>query len=303
MVVGGKEARPRSQDLAKDLSVHVDGIADEGTRAVAGRRQGLGKSRGRQGTWRAAPDDLPVGGAEEADFVRQMENKLVDQLHQNNADLGFQFLAIKQRGLAASSGATPFDILFLALSFFVIAAALLLVALLFRLDVERRASEIGILLAVGFRRRLTTRLLVVEGTIVAAAGGLIGVAAGVGYAWLMLAGLRSWWLGAIVTPFLQLYVSQASLAIGYISGVVVCVLTIVWSVFRMKRLAVRQLLAGQATEDSKIVYSNAGRWTTAVSLACLVASVCLAFAATRLGGEAQAGAVRLGPWRSNKAAP
>ncbi len=237
-----------------------------------------------------APNDLPVGGDPEEAFVRDLEKKLVGQLRKENAELGFQFQAIKQRGLAASSGATPFDVLFLLLSFFVIAAALLLVALLFRLDVERRASEIGILLAVGYRRRRTSHLLVVEGAIVAALGGLVGVAAGVGYAWLMLAGLRSWWLGAIVTPFLRLYVGQASLAIGYVSGVIVCILTITWSVFRMKRLAVRQLLAGQATDASEIVYSVAGFWTTVIALVCLVSSVGLAFAATHLGGEAQAGA-------------
>ena len=43
-----------------------------------------------------------------------------------------------------------FDVLFLLLSFFVIAAALLLVALLFRLGFEQRASQSGLLLAVGW---------------------------------------------------------------------------------------------------------------------------------------------------------
>ncbi len=92
--------------------------------------------------------------------------------------------------MAASAGTTPFDVLFLFLSFFVIVAALMLVALQFRLGVERRAREIGTLLAVGFRRPLATRLFSVEGAAVAAVGGLLGVAVGVGYAWLMLAGLQ-----------------------------------------------------------------------------------------------------------------
>ena len=38
--------------------------------------------------------------------------------------------------------------LFLALSFFIIAAALMLVAMLFRLGVEQRTEELGTLLAV-----------------------------------------------------------------------------------------------------------------------------------------------------------
>ena len=67
-------------------------------------------------------------------------------------------------------GTTPFNVLFLGFSSFIIAAAVMLVALLFRLGIERRASEVGILLAVGFRRRQVGRLLAGEGLVVAAAG-------------------------------------------------------------------------------------------------------------------------------------
>jgi ABC-type antimicrobial peptide transport system permease subunit len=237
-----------------------------------------------------APADLPPGSPAEQVFIGQLETQLLEQLHAQNEQLGFQFLPVKQRGLAASSGATPFDILFLALSFFVIAAALMLVVLLFRLNIEQRASQIGTLLALGFTQRVTARLLVAEGLIVAAAGAGLGVAAGVGYAWLMLAGLRSWWLGAIVTPFLQLHIGRTSLFVGYVSGVVVCAVTIAWSVFRMKHLAVRQLLSGQATDAGQISYRAARPWMHVVSILCLLSSIGLALAATQLGGEAQAGA-------------
>ena len=65
------------------------------------------------------------------------------------------------------------------------------------------------------RNRKVAALLAAEGLLVAAIGSAVGVAAGVGYAWLMLAGLKTWWLGAISTPFLELYVTPRSLAIGY----------------------------------------------------------------------------------------
>ena len=90
--------------------------------------------------------------------------------------LGFDFLPIKQQGLAASSGTTPFDVLFLLLSMFIIAAALMLVWLLFRLGVEQRASEIGLLLALGWSRPQVRRLLSLEGGVVAAVGAALGVA-------------------------------------------------------------------------------------------------------------------------------
>jgi len=236
-----------------------------------------------------APGDLPVGGERERAFVGQLEQQLLAQLKPEQAAFGFSFVPVKQRGLDASSGNTPFDVLFLLLSFFVISAALMLVALLFRLGVERRAGEVGTLLAVGFRRGQAGRLLIAEGALIAAVGGLLGLTVGIGYAWLMLAGLRTWWLGAIVTPFLMLYVTPTSLIVGYASGVVVSVLTIAWSLRRTKRISVTRLLAGEASEEGDFAYRISARWAI-VAVVLLAGAVGLAIAATRLGGQAQAGA-------------
>lgn len=226
----------------------------------------------------------------QAAFAERLETPLRGEFERDRAALGFQFLPVKQRGLAASAGTTPFDVLFLFLSFFIIAAALMLVALQFRLGVERRAREIGTLLAIGFRRPLTARIFAAEGAAVAAIGAAIGVAAGVGYAWLMLAGLKTWWIGAISTPFLRLYVMPLSLVIGYVSGVAISVLTIVFSLRRTRRISVRRLLAGQAVEADELVYAPASRWEWSWAAVLLAAAAGLAVAATRLGGEAQAGA-------------
>ena len=161
------------------------------------------------------------------------------------AAMGFVFQPVKRQGLAAAAGTTPFGVLFLCFSFFIIAAAVMLVALLFRLGIERRAAQIGTLLAVGLSRRQVGRLLLGEGLVVAAAGSLLGVPAGIGYAALMLLGLRTWWLAAVVTPFLRLHVTAASLAIGCSSGLVVAAAAIWLSVRRIGRLPPRRLLAGQ----------------------------------------------------------
>jgi len=183
--------------------------------------------------------------------VRPSEGMTVEGLKQqlalDPATMGFVFQPVKQQGLAASAGTTPFNLLFLGFSMFIIAAAVMLVALMFRLGIERRAAQVGILLAVGFNRRQVVRLLAGEGLLVAAVGSLLGVAAGIGYAALMLLGLRTWWLAAVVTPFLRLYVSPTSpsLAIGYASGLIVAFAAIAWSVRRIARIAPRRLLAGQ----------------------------------------------------------
>ena len=63
------------------------------------------------------------------------------------------FDAVRQHSLEASVGGTDFSELFLGFSVFLIAAALLLVGLLFRLNLDNRASEIGLLFAAGFGNR------------------------------------------------------------------------------------------------------------------------------------------------------
>ena len=176
------------------------------------------------------------------------------------AEIGWVFQPVKAQGLAASAGTTPFSLLFLGFSFFIIAAAVTLVVLLFRLGIDSRAAEIGILLAVGLSRRKVGRLLAAEGFVVAAVGSLLGVFLGLGYAALMLAGLRTWWLGAVVTPFLRLHVAPESLLIGYVAGVLVTFAAIAWSVRRVARVAPRQLLSGETASDLRSQISNFRSW-------------------------------------------
>ena len=137
---------------------------------------------------------------------------LAERLRIDPAAEGFKFLPVKQLALEAASGTTPFDGLFLGFSFFIIASAVMLVALLFKLGIDGQGSEIGLLLAIGFSRRRVRWLLLAEGLIVSLAGGMVGVIGGVFYAWLMLVGLQTVWLAAIVTPFLHLYATRGQLA-------------------------------------------------------------------------------------------
>ncbi len=67
--------------------------------------------------------------------------------------LGWTIQPIREQQLAASRGTTPFDGLFLALSMFVILAAVMLIAMLFRLGLVQRMKQYGILLAVGWSPR------------------------------------------------------------------------------------------------------------------------------------------------------
>lgn len=220
-----------------------------------------------------------------------LQDALKDELSKQKAALGFEFRPVKRQGLLASQGTTDFNQLFLGFSFFIIAAAVMLVLLLFRLGIERRASEIGTLLATGFSLRRVRLLLLAEGVLLAMVGGGVGLAAAAAYAWLMLAGLRSpgWWLAAISAPFLELYVSGRSLTIGYASGVVVASLAIAWALWRMSKTSVRRLLANRAGDDDLLAAPRA--WLSRiVGWTSLFAALAVAVAGRRLSGEAQSGA-------------
>jgi len=221
--------------------------------------------------------------------VESLESKL--QLEP--AALGLAFAPIRQQGLEASrgtlSGMMSFSNLFVAFSFFVIAAAVMLVGLMFRLGIDQRAAELGILAAVGLRRSRIAALLAGEGFLVALLGSLIGVPVGVGYAALMLLGLRTWWLAAMVTPFMRLYVTPPSLAVGFFSGLIVALLVILWTVWRTRRLAPLRLLAGQTTE-AITAFGTRSRWPGRLALGMLIAAVAIALIGARANEEARVGA-------------
>jgi putative ABC transport system permease protein len=208
------------------------------------------------------------------------------------ADAGMTFLLVKAQGLAAASGTTPFDGLFLGFSFFLIAAAVMLIALLFQLGVQDRASELGTLAAVGIDRKRVAALLSREGLLVAAIGALIGVAAGVGYAWLMIAGLRTWWVAAIATPFLELHVTPRSLVLGWLIGVIVSWLTIRWSIRRLVRIPANRLLHGEIVGELRSPKNKSARMSIwpYIRFALILLTVVLILAGFKLNGEAQAGA-------------
>jgi putative ABC transport system permease protein len=157
---------------------------------------------------------------------------------------GFLFDNVKERALAAGAGSNDFGMLFLSFSCFLIVAALLLVGLMFRLTLDQRASEMGLLLAVGWRRSTVRMLALVEGTFIAAFGALVGVGVAVEYAGLLLEYLGVLWPGGLDRSFLRLHVTWQSFAIGYAASLVISVLTIWWTTRVLVKMPPRALLAG-----------------------------------------------------------
>ena len=192
--------------------------------------------------------------------------------------LGLSVQAIKDHGVQAASGTTPFSGLFIGFSVFLIGAATILVGLLFRLGVERRVRSTGLLLALGVSPRWVLLMLVAEGGAVIAVGGTVGTAAGIGYARLMIYGLTHWWVGAVGTSFLEVDVRVTSLMLGFGISAAVATMAIVVSVRGLVKLPARDLLAGvvRVGEGTACVVGRSRRlfWVaTAVALVALAFGV------------------------------
>ena len=162
----------------------------------------------------------------------------------NPAAYGLVFQPVKARGLAASAGATDFSEYFFYFSFFLIVSATMLVVLLFRLGVERRSKEIGLLLATGQPIGHVRRLLLKESAAVAVIGCLIGLPGAVGYAALMVYGLTTWWSAAVGAPFLELHVTALSLTVGAAGAMLMMVGSIWFAIRKLEQVSPRSLLAG-----------------------------------------------------------
>ncbi len=125
---------------------------------------------------------------------------------------------VRERALAAAQRGTDFGQLFLGFSGFLLIAAAALVAMAFALGVRRRGAEVGVLLAIGWRRRRVAAALLTEAAVAAAAGVWVGTAGGLLYARAMLYGLANWWSAAGGHVAMGFYPSAGSIVIGAAAG-------------------------------------------------------------------------------------
>ena len=184
------------------------------------------------------PDDEPLG--ETAAALAADVRGHIDPLA-----AGLAVRDVRADALAASQGATDFGQYFVYFSFFLVVSALLLAALFFKLGVEQRAREVGLLRAVGYRGAAVRRLFLAEGAVLAIAGSVLGVAGAILYAWLLMVGLRTWWVEAVGTTALALHVTPATLAAGAFGGIVAALVCTWWTLRGLDRISERSLLAGE----------------------------------------------------------
>lgn len=173
--------------------------------------------------------------------------------------LGFRFDPVGTQALRGATSGQDFGGLFIGFSFFLVIAALLLVALLFQFGLEQRLPEIGALLAMGFTPATVRRLWFGEGVALAAVGSTIGVAGGWVYADALIWALTHLWSDAIARTALEFHATTASVVIGWVSAVCIASATLWITLRRQFRRPARELLAGEV-ESPRRQRRSRGWW-------------------------------------------
>ena len=148
------------------------------------------------------------------------------------ADLGITVTPVRESGLNAARNGVDFSQLFFGLSFFLLLSAIILIALLFRLNLENRQTQIGTLIMLGFTRKQVSKMLLAEGALVSVFGALIGLLIAVFYTQLIFKALNTLWWAVVRTTVLEIKLNLSTLITGFLIGIVVSLAAILFSVYR-----------------------------------------------------------------------
>jgi len=222
----------------------------------------------------------PAVGETPAQTANRLRHRIL--AHLDTTAAGLKFDPIRQRLLSASRGGTDFGGLFLGFSFFLIGAALMLVGLLFRLALDRRAKEVGLLLAAGYAIRHVRRLVLAEGLILAGIGALLGLAAAMGYNRLLLWLLLDLWPDPEIRAFLKPHTTLVSFIIGFVATVMMAFLALWWSVRGLVKVSPPALLRGESVVAPHRVIGITAR-AKVLAIGSLLVGVVLIFAGRSVG--------------------
>ena len=213
------------------------------------------------------------GGSAAEALAARIRDELRTTLSPNA--MGVALYPARAAALEAAQGATDFGQYFTYFSFFLMVSALMLAVLFFKLGVEQRLRQIGILRAAGYSMSTIRRLLLGESIILALIGGALGIAGAILYGQLIVHGLGTWWVGAVGTTRLELHVRPASLILGAIGGCVAAVVCVLVSLRAVARLSPRALLTAQSLDVSRTSDARGARRSRLLSGLCVVGALVL----------------------------
>lgn len=174
--------------------------------------------------------------------LQSVKNRLMGNLAP--VENGLIVQDVYSEGKTAAANSTDFGELFLSLSFFIIAAALLLTGLLFSLHAHKRLPETALLATLGFRKKDILRILFLETSVVVVIGCSLGLTGGILYNILLLRGLNTLWQDAVRTSVLEMHIIPGTLFTGFAVGLTTALLMLLWVLKSNIRNPLSELVKG-----------------------------------------------------------
>jgi ABC-type lipoprotein release transport system permease subunit len=201
--------------------------------------------------------------------AQRIEQLLLDQLDPQMMGMGFE--SLNQLISNASRGVEVFGILFLSFSIFLIFSSLLLIILIYRLTVEQRSSELGILSSVGFRKHDCVYLLLYEGLFVSLLGTVCGLGLGIIYCYLVLELLAYFWSNDSIYRVINIHINFDFFILGFIITIILGYLVQFLTIRNLLLIAIPRLLNGEH-ERTETVKMPRWRPRTLFAFLCLSAA-------------------------------
>jgi putative ABC transport system permease protein len=160
---------------------------------------------------------------------------------------------IREQGLTAARNGTDFSGLFLGLSFFILVAAIILTALLFRLNLETRSAEVGVLSALGLKKNRYAAFSCSKDLPWLLRAELLGLFLSVLYTSGVFRILNTLWFDIVRTNVLLIKIYPLTLVLGLIISLVVSLGAIFISIYRYQNRKTAELQKRTGAEVKKSI--------------------------------------------------
>lgn len=164
----------------------------------------------------------------------KFENEKQEMGNTQSPSWGLEGLLIfhpREQGMFLANSGTDFSSLFMALGFFIILSAILLMLNPLMEMYAQRRDELQLYAQLGFTKRKIRRLMYRETFSVILFASPLGVLAGLLYSALILWLLGNVWSGATHTEGFALHVNALTLLIGWLVGVLICAVSL-WVIIK-----------------------------------------------------------------------
>jgi len=218
----------RCTEWDSDLPIQMDLITDEDEKYWE--------------DFRSTPKAIVAYNAVAGDWGNEYGNATAIRISDTSPDLselraemfGVQLIYPRESGLYAAMNGVDFSSLFLALGFFIIVSAMLLMLVPLSEMLYQRRHEISLLKALGYSHKRIVKLFWMETAPIVFISSIVGVILGLLYTGLIMWLLGNVWKGATQTDGFMVYPDMLTILAGFVAGILL-------SLWLLRRTIVRIL--------------------------------------------------------------